>query len=363
MDAHAAAPDNQGLYDLLMVLARHWRALVGGALAVGLLTLGVTFLIKPTFTARTLVMPPQQQQSSAAAALSQLGALAGLAGGLGNVKSPADQYVALMQSATVGNRIVDQFKLMQVYDVKYRQDALKELASNVRIAVGKKDGLLSVEVDDHEPRRAADMANAYVEGLRYVTTSLAVTEAQQRRAFFEQQLKQTQQQLTKAQLAMQSSGIDEGTLKAEPKAAAEGYARLRAETTAAEVRLQTLQRMMSNTAPEVMQQQATVGALRAELVKAERRGDQKSDSDYVSKYREFKYQETLFELFAKQFELAKVDESREGALIQVVDSATPPEKKSRPRRGLLAAGATLLALLAGSAFVVLRESQRAARRR
>lgn len=356
---HDEADDEIDLFELIKVLASQWKLLVLGSLAVGMLAFGVASLIPPTFTAQTTMLPPQQQQSSAAAALSQLGALAGLAGGAAGIKSPADQYIALMQSVTVADRIIDEFKLMDLYEAKFRQDARKQLASNVRINAGKKDGLITVEVDDHDPARAAAMANAYVAGLRYVTSTLAVSEAQQRRAFFEAQLQQTRDKLTRAQIALQGSGINQGTLKTEPKAAAEGYARLRAELTSAEVRLQTMQRMLAENSPELLQQQAMLTALRGEIQRLERKDAPNGQSDeYITKYREFKYQETLFDLFARQYELARLDESREGALIQVLDVATPPERKSKPKRGLIAAGATMLAGVLLSGFVLIRQVRR-----
>jgi uncharacterized protein involved in exopolysaccharide biosynthesis len=226
------------------------------------------------------------------------------------------------------------------------------LAKNVRIGVGKKDGLITVEVDDKSPQRAADMANRYVDELRYMTSNIAIGEAQQRRLFFERQLAQTRDRLTSAQLALQASGFSQGALKAEPKAAAEGYAKLRAEATAAEVRLQAIRGSLVDDTPEVRQQQATLNALRAQLARLEQASDSASGPDYIGKYREFKYQETLFELFAKQYELARVDESREGALIQVVDLAAPPELKSKPKRALTAVITTMAALFALAAFVL-----------
>jgi uncharacterized protein involved in exopolysaccharide biosynthesis len=359
IEPSVAIDDDEGvsLFELLAVLAQHLKLLIAAPLLAGVAALGITYLIAPTFTAATTFLPPQQQQSAAASALAALGPLAGLAGAAG-VRTPADQYVALMQSVTVSDRIIDQFKLMQEYDAKFRQDARKELASNVRIAVGKKDGLITVEVDDKSPQRAADMANRYVDELRRMTSTLAITEAQQRRAFFERQLVQTRDKLTSAQQALQASGFSQGALKAEPKAAAEGYARLRAEVTAAEVRLQTMRGNLVDDTPEVRQQQAMLSALRSQLSKLEQAGDAAGGPDYVGKYREFKYQETLFELFARQYELARVDESREGALIQVVDVAAPPEKKSKPKRAITAAATTVATLLMLIAFVFIRNSWR-----
>jgi len=349
--------DGISLFELLALLGQHLKLLIAGPLLAGLAALGITYLIAPTFTATTTFLPPQQQQSTAASALAALGPLAGLAGAAG-VRTPADQYVALMQSVTVSDRMIDQFKLVETYDQKFRVDARKELASNVRISVGKKDGLITVEVDDKSPQRAADMANRYVDELRRMTSTLAISEAQQRRAFFERQLQQTRDKLTTAQQALQASGFSQGALKAEPKAAAEGYARMRAEVTAAEVRLQIMRGNLVDETPEVRQQQAELSALRAQLSKLEQAGDASGGPDYVGKYREFKYQETLFDLFARQYELARVDESREGALIQVVDVALPPERKSKPKRALTAVATTLAALLLIATFVLVRNSWR-----
>jgi uncharacterized protein involved in exopolysaccharide biosynthesis len=346
--------DGLDLLDLALPLLQHWKLLVIGPLLAGGLAIGATYLIKPTFTSRTVFLPPQQQQSAAASALASLGALSGLAGAAAGIKSPADQYVALLQSATVADRLIDEFKLMHVYDNEYRFQTRKELAENARVSLGKKDGLITVEIDDVDPERAAAMANRHVDELRRLTSQLALTEAQQRRLFFETQLKKTRDELTTAQQALQTSGFNPGALKAEPKAAAEGYARLKAEVTAAEVRLQTLRRNLSETTPEVQQAQTMLGALRAQLGKAEATTDLTGGPDYISKFREFKYQETLFELFSRQYELARLDESREGALIQVVDVAKPAERKSKPKRGITAVATTLVSLLLLAVFVVTR---------
>lgn len=346
--------DGISLAELAGAVLAQWKIILAGSILAGAAGLGAASLMKPVFTARTVVMPPQQQQSSAAAALGSLGALAGLAGG--SIKSPVDQYIALMQSATVSDRLIDRFKLMEVYEEEFRSVARKTLLTKAIITAGKKDGLIVVEVDDHDPKRAADIANAYVDELRLMTNTLAVSEAQQRRSFFEQQLEATKKRLTDAQVALQESGFSAGVLRAEPKAAADGYAKLRAEVTAAEVRLQTMRRTLADSAPEMQQQQAQLEALRSELAKLEQReaAPSSKDAGYIGRYRDYKYQETLFDLYAKQFELARLDESREGGLIQVVDVATAPDRKSKPKRAMYALGAAVLAglLLSVRAVVI-----------
>jgi len=343
---------------LLAPLRHRWRLWLGTIVLAGLAGLAGSFLIAPEFTSTTTFLPPQQQQSTAASALASLGGLAGL-GALGGVKSPADQYISLMQSVTVGDRMIERYHLMDVYKTKFRVDARKELASHTQIALGKKDNLISVAVEDTDRKRAASMANEYVEELRRMTSTLAVSEAQQRRLFFEKQMQDTKSKLIAAQQALQQSGINAGDIKTEPRAAAEQYAQLRAQATAAEIKLQTLRSSLADTAPEVLRQTTLLDALRAKLEQLGATSQPESSApDYVSKYREFKYQETLFDLMAKQYELARVDESREGALIQVVDVAQPAEVKSKPRRGFIAVACALAMAVVMAAFLIVRDMRR-----
>jgi len=345
---------------LLAPLRRQWRLWLGTIVLAGVAGAAGSFLIAPEFTSTTTFLPPQQQQSTAASALASLGELAGL-GALGGVKSPADQYISLMQSVTVGDRMIERYHLMDVYKTKFRVDARKELASHTQIALGKKDNLISVAVEDTDRKRAASMANEYVEELRRMTSTLAVSEAQQRRMFFEKQMQDTKSRLITAQQALQQSGINAGDIKTEPRAAAEQYAQLRAQATAAEIKLQTLRSSLADTAPEVLRQTTLLDALRAKLEQLGATSQPESSApDYVSKYREFKYQETLFDLMAKQYELARVDESREGALIQVVDVAQPAEVKSKPRRGFIAVACALATALIMGTWLIVRGRRRAA---
>ena len=354
--------DDPSLFDFVISAKPHWRLLTLGPLLAAALAFGVASLLPPVFTARATMLPPAQQQGGVAGALmASLGGLAGALGGAGGaLKSPSDQYVALMQSTTVQDRLIDQYGLMKLYDSEFRMEARKELESRVRMNVAKKDSLIVVEVDDEDPKRAAALANSHIEELRRLTATLAVSEAQRRRVFFEAQLKQTRDQLDKAQAALQDSGLSAGTLRADPRTATAGYARLQAEITATEVQLASLRGYLSDSAHEVLQTQATLRALRAQRARLEQSLESPGDADYTGKYRELKYQEMLFELLARQYEAARMDESREGSLIQVVDAAQPPEKKSRPRAGLIAVGAFVTTFFALVALIRVRRSWRLA---
>jgi uncharacterized protein involved in exopolysaccharide biosynthesis len=345
-------------------IARNWRSMIAVAALASAAGIGASYLIAPTFQSVTTFLPPQQQQSSAASALASLGALAGLAGVGGSTKSPADEYVGLMQSVTVADRIVDRFQLMTIYRSKFRDEARRQLASRTLISVGKKDGLISVQAEDTDPKRAADIANQYVEELRRMTSVLAVSEAQQRRVFFEKQMQEVSQRLAIAQAALGRSGFDESALKAEPKAIADAYARVKAQLAANEVSLQGLRTSLAESSPDVRQKIAVRDALQAQLADLERsaaRSPAQPNSDFIDKYREFKYQEALSEVMARQYEIARVDEAREGALVQVVDIAKPAERKSAPKRLYIGVGAGIAGLLIYAALILTKARRRALR--
>lgn len=353
-----ADDDDISLLDLLQTVVENLRLLVLGPLAVGLAALAISFAIAPTFTATTKFLPPQQQQSAAAAMLQSLGALGGLAGAATGLKNPNDQFVSFLQSRTLQDTLIERFKLMERYESEFQEDARKTLSANAIISAGK-DGLISVSVDDKDPAFAAELANAHVQELTLLLGRLAVTEAQQRRLFFEKQLADAKTKLTQAEQALQSSGVNISALKANPQAAVEGLAQLQASITAQEVKLATMRSYLTENAPDFRQAMTELSALRTQLRQAEvSQPKAQGDSDYVAKYRDFKYFETLFELFAKQYELARVDESREGAVIQVVDVAQAPERKSKPKKALIAILATLASGFVLLLFVFVRQALR-----
>lgn len=331
-----------GALDYLLELARKARLIVGGGLLAGALAVAGSYLVKPIFTSITVILPPAQASSMAAQAAASLGALASIAGGGLAGRTPLDQYVALINSTTVADRMIERFKLLEAYDEELRLDARKKFWKRLRVAAGRRDGLITIEVDDEDPSRAREMAAAMVDEFRRIASEIAVTEAQQRRRFFEQRVEEAKQKLSLAQEALQAGGFAAGALKAEPKAAAEGYARLRAEYTAAQVRLQALLSTFTPQAPEVQQQQSLALGLAAQLRKLEASNTAEPQSDYLNRYRDFKYQEALFEQFSRQLELARVDEGREGGLLQIVDAPQVPEKKSKPSRALIGIGVSFV---------------------
>lgn len=351
--------DEISLLDLLQTVVDNLRLLVLGPLVVGVAALGISFLIPPTYTAKTQFLPPQQQQSAAASMLASLGSLGGLAGAVGGIKNPADQFLSYMKSVTLQDALIERFKLQERYEAKTKTDARLELTANVRSASGK-DGLIFVEVDDKDPQFAADLANAHVEELGKLLGKLATTEAQQRRLFFEKQLTLAKDKLIESEIALKATGVSGGVLKSNPASAVAAVASLQAAVTAQEVKLGAMRGYLAETAPDFKQAMTELVNLKVQLAKQEKdtplNGAKTTlEGDYISKYREFKYHETLFELFSKQFELAKVDEAREGAVIQVLDTAQAPERKTKPNKAMIAIMASLSSGFALLLFVFVQQ--------
>jgi uncharacterized protein involved in exopolysaccharide biosynthesis len=357
--AMQVADEEISLIDLLQIIVDNLKLLVFGPLAVGVAAFGISFFIPPTYTAKTQFLPPQQQQSAAASMLASLGNLGGLAGAVSGIKNPADQFLAYMRSVTIQDALIERFKLLDRYEVRTKTEARFELTNNVRVASGK-DGLIAVEVDDIDPKFAAELANAHVEELGKLLGNLATTEAQQRRLFFEKQLSLAKDKLIKSEVELKGTGVSGSVLKSNPASAVAAVASLQAGVTAQEVKLGALRGYLAETAPEFKQALNELSNLKAQLAKQEKDTPTNTSvevqGNYVSKYREFKYNETLFELFAKQFEIAKVDEAREGAVIQVLDTAQPPDLKSKPKKALTAIFATLASGFALLLFVFIRRA-------
>jgi uncharacterized protein involved in exopolysaccharide biosynthesis len=346
------------LIDIARLVTRAWRLVIGGSLAIGLLTFAASFLLTPVFTARTTLLTPQAERGAAlGAALSSLGPLAGIAGGSSMGRS-GELYVALLRSNVLGARIIERHKLKDLYKARFHFEALDALHARTRIEYSKKNGIIEIEFDDADPARAALITNDYVSELQSLTGSMALNDAQRRRKFFESKLLDARKALADAQDALQAAGFDQGALRADPRAVIEEYARVKSTLTSNEVRLSEMTSRLASGTPEVLSLQATVAALRAQLRVLEKANTPLQSQDYVSRFREFKYQESLYEQLLKQFEAARLEESREDSIIQVIDVAKTPEWKSKPKRASIAVAAALISALLLSAWLIVQGLRR-----
>jgi len=340
----------------------------------------VVSLILPTrYEAKIVLLPPAQNSSIGSALLGQvgnlgplasLGSLASLTGaGTLGIKNPADMYVALLTSRTVEDAMIQRFGLMQEYGEKRMSDARKEFERRTTAVAGTKDGLIRLSIEDHDPKRAAELANGYVDEFRKLSALLAITEAARRRMFFESQLQQTKDNLNAAEEAMTRMQQSTGVLQIDSQARSliESAAVLRAEVVAKQVQIEGMRAFATDNNPNLILARQELSALQSQLERvAGSQHDPGSDinlskgrvtqsgMEYLRRYRDLKYQETVFELLAKETEVAKLDEAREGSIIQVVDAAVPPDRRSSPHRLLIVLGSTLFAFVFAVFWVWLR---------
>ena len=353
----------EGILDLVIALLEHKKLLFGMPVIVSAIALASTFLIQNSYTATTKVLPPQQSTSNAVSILGQLGSIGSSAGAALGLKNPNDVYLAMLKSRSVAENIVKRFNLKEIYEEKYVEDTIKKLGKQSRILAGK-DGVIIIEVDDNDPARAANIANSYIDELDNLTMKLAVNEAGHRRLFFERQLTQTKENLIAAETAIEKFRSQTKIVAPEQQGSltVSAAASVKAQIVAKEIQLQSISTYATDDNADLIRLKNEIQALKTQLGKFEENdsitsGDvlvplkksPETSLKYVRLIRELKYQETLFELLAKQYELAKLDEAKNATLIQVLDKAIPPEKKSWPKRTII----TLLAALIGQAISIL----------
>jgi tyrosine-protein kinase Etk/Wzc len=362
--------------DMLVLLLRHKRFVIRFVLSAVVLAVIVALVLPVQYEAKVVLLPPTQNSSVGSSLLGQLGgagglgALASLAGGSLGLKNPTDMYVSFLSSRTVEDAMVVRFGLMNEYHKKRVSDARKAFEHHATVVAGTKDGLIRITIEDHEAKRAAELANGYVEEFRKLSASLAITEAARRRLFFQQQLQQAKDNLTTAEDAMTKTQESTGVLQLDSQARAliESAAILRAQVMAKQVQIESMRSFATDDNPNLKLAQQELAALQSRLDKlAGSQSDVGTDinlskgrvtqsgMEYFRRLRDLKYQETVYELLAKEFEVAKLDEAREGSIVQVVDAAVPPDRKSSPHRTWIVIGTTVFAFLVASFWVLLRE--------
>jgi uncharacterized protein involved in exopolysaccharide biosynthesis len=361
------------LLAFLALLVQHKRFIFRFVLGAAVLASIVSLLLPIRYEGKIVLMPPAQSSSVGSSLLGQLGGMGSLAtllgGGLG-LKNPTDMYLSLLLSRTVEDAMIQRFGLMREYKLKHMSDTRKELERRTTAVAGTKDGLIRLSIEDRDPKRAAELANGYVEEFRRLSASLAITEAARRRLFFEQQLQQTKDNLTAAEDAMTRTQQTTGVLQIDSQARAliESAAILRGQVVAKQVQIEGMRSFATDDNPNLILAKQELAALQAQLLHvAGSQQDVGSDinlskgrvtqsgMEYLRRYRDLKYWETVFELLAKELEIAKLDEAREGSIVQVVDAAVPPDRRSSPHRTLIVIGVTILAFLVAMFWVSLRQ--------
>lgn len=373
----SVAETDVSVLDMIALLIRRRGFIARFMLISAVLATVVAFLLPVRYEAKIVLLPPQQNSSLASAVLGQMGGLGSL-GSLGSLaslgslgmKNTSDMYVSFLTSRTVEDAMIQRFGLMAEYREKKISDTRKVFENRTSVVAGNKDGLIRISVEDRDPERAAELANGYVDEFRKLSATLAISEAARRRVFFEGQMQQAKDDLAAAEEAMRRTQQSTGVLQIDSQARAliESTALLRAQVVAKEVQIQSMRAYAAEDNPMMVMAKQQLVALQSQLERlAGSRHDEGSDivlskgrvteagMEYIRRYRDLKYHETMFELLAKELEIAKLDEAREGEIVQVVDAAVPPDKRSSPHRTLIILGSTILSFFVAVVWIKVRE--------
>lgn len=356
---------NFQLVDFLVAMAKRKRIIVGVPLLAAIVATGIGFALPPVFKANAKLLPPQQSQSGSAALLSQLSAVGAVAG-VGAMKNPNDLYIGMLKSRTIADSLIAKFYLFKVYDKPTMEKTRLKLQENTSISAGK-DGLISIDVEDSDRQRVASLANAYVAELVKLTRVLAVTEASQRRVFFEHQLEVAKDNLANAEVALKSALDTHGVISVDADSAAivATVSGIRAQIAAKEIELSSMSAFVTTNNSEYKRTHEELISLRGQLSKLQNGQPALTSDDEKVKHhaglenikilRNVKYYQMLYELLAKQYEAARLDEAKDSSLVQVLDGAIEPEREVKPRRALIVIVTTLLSLFGVIGWALLAE--------
>jgi tyrosine-protein kinase Etk/Wzc len=361
------------LSELARILLNNKKTLFLCGLVPAILTAFVMLIIRPTYTAEAAFLPPNPTSASASSLASSalLGQLGGTGAALSGLKDPSLVYVGILGSRTVADDLIKQFDLAKVYKTKRLSQTEKALKARSKFVSGK-NTITTISVEDHDPKRAADLANAYLTELHLQNDRLALTDAGQRRLFFQQQLEKEKNSLADAEVELASSQEKTGLIQpgGQAQLQIETIARTQAEIASREVQLAALSQGATEQNPEVIRIRSEIAGLTAQLKRLENSSDHEEAGNiqvptskvpeltliYLRKARNLKYHEELYQLLLRQYASAQLDESRSAPLIQVVDYAVVPDTKSGPHRVLITLAALVLGTIGGAVWVFFRQN-------
>jgi uncharacterized protein involved in exopolysaccharide biosynthesis len=330
-------------------LAQLWNKLrsrlnliVGLAAATSVVALVAALLLPAWYSATASLLPPSEEDSGVG--LSSLLKDIGVPGVKVPTQSePADVFLAILRSKRINAEVVRRFDLQKLYGKKYMVDTLKELASHTKFALDDA-GIITLRVEDHDPKRAADMANAYLELLDRFNRDSRMTKGRRTREFVGQRLEDTGVQLHDAEERFASYQATHKTPPLSPDAASalSSIAGMYAQREALQVRLGVIEGYTQGANDEALQ-------IRAELSQLDRRLQEVPETGIASLrlLRDLKTMEALRTLLTAQYEQARIQEVRDVPTLEALDVATPPERRSRPQRALLVLTGLMLGIGAG----------------
>lgn len=346
-----AKGDEINLLEYLLVIVKYKKMIFYSCGIAFVLSCLVSLLLPNIYTATTMILPPQQEKGGLGTMLGGVGDLAALAGvSLG--RHSGELYIAMLKSRTMSDAVIDRFNLMERYEWKFRSNAYKALKKKVNVSLEEKGGLITISVEDKNPQMAADIAKSYVEELKNLNIKINLSSAGRQRQFLEKRLAVVKNDLTQAEERLKVFQEQNKAIRIDDQATAiiEAIAQLKGELAGKEVELGVLLSSHTEKNPQVMALHEAISQIKGQIHKLERSSSGKNGSEdifittsdvpemgvqYARLLREFKVQETIYELLTKQYEVAKIEEAKNTSTIEIIDPAVVPDRKSKPKRSMI----------------------------
>ena len=359
--------DEINLLHLLLVIVRRRMLIVKICATAIVLSVCYSLTLKNIYTATNRFLPPQKENTSAlfSSLLSQAGGLAGLAGG--GLGGSTDLYIGILKSRSVADAVIKRLDLQKEFKKKTIEDTRMVVERVVKFK-GSKEGIITVSANSKDPQKAAQLANTFVDELTRRSVKLLLVKAGSERLFLEQRLIVVRQELKNAEDDLKAFQEKFKTFRVDTQAtvAIEGIARLKAEIVSQEVQLATLSNSRTGENSDVKALQAGISKLKSQLGAMSGSGGPDNviptagnvpslSVEYFRKVRELKIQEAVFEQLSKQYEVAKINESKDSSTLQVLDEAVPPLKKSKPKRSLIVLLSTVMAFFGSIVIIFVQE--------
>jgi uncharacterized protein involved in exopolysaccharide biosynthesis len=344
--------EEPGLFAWIDLLRRRFRFLAVTGVLAGVLTLGLALLLPKWYTGRARILPPREAPApffspAALEAAVRMDNLLPFSAGV----TLSDVYLGILESDTVARTLIERFDLQEVYGQGTVVKTEKALRAATRITAAP-TGIIVVQVEDKDPRRAADLANAYVDELNRVYRNTRSTAGERQRAFLEVRLAQSGAALDSIEAVLTARQQDVGmaALNRDLSEAAGAAGGLIGRSLALKVERQLLDRMGIGDSPVRREVEAELLAVERQVALLPELG-----LDMARLLRDLRIQEVLHESLATQLEAARIEEVRDTPVVEVLDRAVPPDRHTRPRKGLVTVAGALLGSALAFAWSAYRE--------
>ena len=349
---------NESILQYVRMIATYRKMILFITIIGFLVSIVICLLLPNIYSTKALILPPQQDQNLMGAMLAQMGGMASVASDiLGGGGNQADMYVGILKTDAIKDAIIDRFELLKVYNKKDRISTYGEVDKWVTITSGKKDGIISINVEDKDPKRAAEIANNYVSELQKLMIQMNSTGAGENKKYLAERLGKAKSDLSRAEDAIKrfqsyNKAVD---IPEQARGTIKGIADLSGQLAVQEVQLETLRRQFTDSSQEVKSIKRTIEGIKAQIAKYEGKSDNGAiptvgsipdlGQQYLRLMRDFKIQETLVELLTKQYEMSSLTESKNTYNIQIIQKARVPDRKSKPKRAIIVIASTLASFM------------------